>query len=956
MHIADSYLCSEIEAIDRMLQAIPISQIVCAEIQGPYLRPFKPVIHLKPSPHNKPCHRREVITKTIDTLRILQNDPSCGLSLQQGAWNLVNLSVGLYHLELYPEAAVIGLWAVHLFRVLEASDQNAYRPYLILSLHNLSRYHIAKEDNNEAWVAMSECLQITRILVRESPTPEIIGFLSRSLTESSRIAIANQEYTRSLKESQEAVTVSEDVLFNLWRSKHTSLTFSDLEALCFFGRCLNRRAEYGMQDPGNSNLKTSFADDEIESMILQRMQDYARALHQLSYSLHHHKRFVEAIDADKKALQVVRFISQKRDNPLDTDIAEVLLHLGHRDFRLFLHPSEAIHYIQECIEVYQRFSIDGSILYRKLLYHALYTQATILRTVEDYTEEVKVWGEAAKIARSIQEDLLCANALYQACWGLRRLDRLDEAVNIRMEAITTYRPVLEAPSPIVANAHYDLAVDLQLAHRHEEARVAAQEAISQYRALTLQNTELSTEALADSVTLLASILLCTHEVDEALDTGEEALRLFRFIVSQNPPDNDTTSKYEHCLDINMAACFKSDDETKAIKRSFFVVELFEELLTLCPEKYSCDLIDFWESHGLLLNRYDRLEEARKWIDKAVDWFGTRTIKVSYEIERFIVCLCNRAMILDDQGFREKALDSILKAIDLSKDVAKLDYSLASVYVASRVRQVDLLWELGRYNEALSVSEDIIVFARRTRLPDMKDFIDCLLIHATTLNYNDQPERSIDIANDAIELCRSNNSSLEQENRDRKLQLSHALQTLSESLADLGRHGESLAYAKKSLDQILQLQSGLSPSRWPHLRYSRTLLSINLAHRLATVGNYEGALELLSDARTFFEEFSPSRNGYYIELARVLRLISLLHCSFERHEEGATVANSLASLRKRLFIVFPGLASLIDKEFERKMRRLSWLKSTDMTLHCPCLCTCGQNALGSLPSSARCLNQ
>lgn len=937
-HVADGYLCSEVEEIDRILQGLSTSQATYAGTQDPYLRPFKPIIHFKPQANNKISYRRETISMAIDILRTLQNVPACGLSFQQGAWNLVNLSIGLYYLELYPEAAVIGLWAVKLFRVLVVGDQNTYRPYLVISLHNLAQYHIAQKNDKDAPVTLSECLDISRILVRESPTPEFVGFLSRSLTESSKLAAANQEYTRSLQESQEAVKVFEDFFFSS-RAKHIDF-ISELDASQFIGtrQCLTRRKDDEMEILDGPNDTAIFSD---ESTKIQRIHEYSRALHQLSYNLHHHGRFLEAIDADKKALQLIHFSSQKNEIPIDTDIAEVLFHLCHPDFRLFIPIEDAIRYIREAVEIYQRFADDGSIVYCRLLYHSFYIQATILRSIQDYTEEFKVWSQAAKVARSINEELLCANALYQICWSLRQLDRLDDAVNMRLDVIKIYCSVLDSPSEIVANAHYELAVDLQLANRNKESRVAAQEAIRQYRILVLRDYEMSAEALADSMALLISILLSTYDVNEALDIGEEALRLYRSIISHNPLEDDIISRYIHCLDINIVAAFQSDDERKAIKRGLFVVELLEELLPLSPENDSSALIDCWRDYGLLLNRYGRLQEARHWVEKAIEWSGSHKITASHEIERLIVCLRAHALILDGQGFRDDALKSIAKAVQLAEDAVLFDSSLATVYVASRVCQVDVLWELGRYCEALSTSEETTAFARRSRLDGVQDLIDCLLMHATVLNCNNQPERSIDLTNEVVELCHSNSSALGKE--DSAIHLSHALHTLSESFADLGRHDESLSHAQRSMNQLVEFQSTISSIRRSHFRYRFMMSSINLAERLATVGNYEKAIQLLSEARSFFEEFSFSRNGYYIELSRVLRLIGLLHCSFGRHEEGAAVAANLASLRKRLSILFPSIASLIDKEFERTTCQPSWWRISDMALtsNCSCLRICSR---------------
>uniref|UniRef100_A0A8H7XUI3 TPR-like protein n=1 Tax=Psilocybe cubensis TaxID=181762 RepID=A0A8H7XUI3_PSICU len=922
--VADGYLRNEVDEIDQILKFILTPHTIFTITEDSHLRPFSPVLHFKPDSNKKPTYRREIISMTIDLFRLLKNLPACETSFQLGAENLLNLSIGLYHLELYQEAEVIGIWAIKLFRVLTDSNRDSYRPYLALCLHNVTHYHMAQNNAKEAHAAMVECLDISRMLVKESPTPELVASLSRSLVRSSKMATVDQKYALSLLESQNAVRVIED-FFQSTNEKHRDLSFSLFfgTGSCYLQRTLDR--PNGMEIVSN------------ESSMTQILYEYSQALHQLSHNLHHHGRFLEAIEADTKALQSIHFSGQPNTISIHADIAEILIHLCHPDLRIFIQVDDIVRYIGDAVAIYQRFADEGLIVYSRPLYHSLYIQAVIHRSVDNHTEELKTWSQAVNVARSIDDNVLCANALHQNCWSLRKLGRLDEAIKTRNEAIRIYLSVIDVPSEVLANTYYELAVDFQLADRHKEAKDAVLEALRQYRILVLQDREMYKEALADTTTLLASIFLSTHDADEALDTGEDALALYLSLPSLIHGETDAISKYLYCLDINMAAAFSSYDKWKATKRGLSLVKLFEKLTHIYPDGDPLGLVVCWRDYALLLHEHGRTEEARKWTEKAINSIESYNITAPSTIERLIICLRTHALFLDFQGLRRDALETILKAVQLANDALHVNLSLAPVYISLKVFHVDLLWESGRYDEALSVSEESVAFARRTTSLDVDSLIGCLNMHATVLNFNNHIGQSIDVANEAIELCHSYTDFLEPDII--AIHLSYAHHRLSESFADLGQHDESLSHAEVSMNKLVSFHNVIPFVRLSHFRYQLTMSSINLAERLATAGDYTKSIQLMMDARSFFEESTRSRKGYYIELTRVLRLTCLLHCSFGRHDEGAAVTIHLGSLRKRLSVFAPNIAALIDSEFERPMRRPTWLKTSDITSDCSCLPVC-----------------
>jgi len=72
------------------------------------IQPPKPIISLNDRSQDHTNHHREVLKKALDTIEILQDISS--LSIQEGAWEMVKLAIQLYELQMFVEAATIGVW------------------------------------------------------------------------------------------------------------------------------------------------------------------------------------------------------------------------------------------------------------------------------------------------------------------------------------------------------------------------------------------------------------------------------------------------------------------------------------------------------------------------------------------------------------------------------------------------------------------------------------------------------------------------------------------------------------------------------------------------------------------------------------------------------------------------------------------------------------------------------
>ncbi|KAF8154850.1 hypothetical protein B0H34DRAFT_799586 [Crassisporium funariophilum] len=163
--ISDMYLRLQIDAVDQSLTELASSNKSYAieDVMEEYTRPFHAVIPLGHNNLGHPTHQRAVIRKTLS---ILQNKSthSQSLSIQEGAWEMVNLAIQLHHLDMLAEATTIGTWTVGLYKTLVKMDPAIYRPYLVLALHNLSRCYLTLDNQEEATRSIAECVKLNRVL------------------------------------------------------------------------------------------------------------------------------------------------------------------------------------------------------------------------------------------------------------------------------------------------------------------------------------------------------------------------------------------------------------------------------------------------------------------------------------------------------------------------------------------------------------------------------------------------------------------------------------------------------------------------------------------------------------------------------------------------------------------------------------------------------------------------
>ena len=876
---------------------------------------------------DRTARHREVVRNTLSILHTLRNKSS--LSIQEGVWEMVDLSIRLYELEMIVEAATIAVWTVELFRILVNMDSTTYQPYLALSLLNLAKYHLETENLDQASLVIAECVELNQQLQLTLPTHELRGQLARSLTTSSTIAAKNKDYAKSLQDADDARAIFDQIFDEIssWETViSTALESQDLSSISspvepkdettimrsetVYGEGLGRRFDLTSHEVGD---------------MYRLIYDYGKALHRLSYCLDDFTRIEEAAKIDKSALVQFRRVCSLYSVPqFDADLAETLYHLSHTEFRKFLtEDGEALSYSLEAVDIYRRLCKQNPKAYGLSLYNALWEHAGILHDRSDEEGALKAWHELTDVATGVITDrLYLADALYQTCWTLRRLNRHDEAVTVRTESIKTYRSVLKTLSTYEADGNFDLAVDLQLAKRYDEAIPIAQTAVSQYRMLAIGDPSNFTRKIAQGLNSLAGILNVSGRPEEALIQGHESMKLYQKIIQD---DGSVIKAYIRCLRVNVAIAFQSANEAKALERSIEVVEQFRELNVEFPDDVGWGLADAFENHGHLLVKHKRLREAVEWNEGVQEWYRKLPVNNGEAAQRYMICLINTGSDLDNQGYTEKALIPIAKAVEVGKEFHKGDDVVSSYAAGAMLRYAHLLCELGRYPEALKASEESVEFGRKNPVSDITEFAGCLLVLTMALSRNGRTEQALQAVQEAVDICRKAPiATISQKNMFSVLQLPHCLQSLSETYADTGDEAEALVQAHEAVKAVMALKSKDCPLPWTLAEGAYGAAMENLAVRLIANGDFDRSLELLLELKVLYEERTITRHGAYTALANILCALGICYCAMGRHEEGVRTRDELDELQRRLDGDFPSLARLVEIELEKEAKRPSRL--------------------------------
>ncbi|PPQ74802.1 hypothetical protein CVT25_013639, partial [Psilocybe cyanescens] len=493
--ISDTYLRLQIDSIDGYLN--DLSSKNSYPIEAPleeYLRPYQPVVHLGPLT-DRNVFKQDIIAQTLEIQACLRSD----FSIQTGAWSMVNLCAGLYSLEMYEEAASMGLWTVNLFRTFAKTNPAMYSSYLVHGLRHLSWSYIKINDNDKAKVAIEEAISISHRLQSPFANPEIKFQLGGASTQFARVLYLEGDCAASLQAVEEGVRAYEEVVIKHYLP-NTSTDYHPL-------------------------WTTNTWAQALERFSVKAICDYSMALDQLSFSLQGMGQLEDAVQADMKALDILRYSGIYLSSDVAANMAALLYRLSHQQFHTVISLDQALLFAQHSINIYQDLCKEDKQKHILYLCEALYEKANTLGKLERYDEALAVWKETSDLAKDIIDDqVLRADALNQLSWSYRKLERHDEAATIRTESVMVYQTALNSTSDKTAHGYFNLGVDLRLAGRYSEAIEALQTSITKYRALAFNDPDRYTKNIAMTLNQLTHAFIYSNQHEEAFHDGHESLK------------------------------------------------------------------------------------------------------------------------------------------------------------------------------------------------------------------------------------------------------------------------------------------------------------------------------------------------------------------------------------------------------------------------------------------------
>ena len=329
---------------------------------------------------------------------VLRTDTG-SISIQEGAWEMVNLSIALHRLDMFEEAATIGLWTVKLFRTLVSVDSKIYMPYLFHALRHLAAFYTDIDKLDAAVDTIEESVKLSRSIQTPTVPKEVKIQLAGSLMTSSTVFTARNEHDKACQYAHEAVEVLEAI-------SGTVNQEDPMET----GKMLMKFNWYELMD--------TIKRDPV-------IYIYARALHLFSWALENVRLMEGAAKIGIKALATFRLISPWYPNgPIQTEIANILARLAEQEFCPFIPLEEAYSCSKESERIYRKFCEQNSKKYGKVLCNVLWEQANILGSLKNRGEDaLKVWKEMTTMAKEIIEEYIyIARALDKLSWSFRRLN------------------------------------------------------------------------------------------------------------------------------------------------------------------------------------------------------------------------------------------------------------------------------------------------------------------------------------------------------------------------------------------------------------------------------------------------------------------------------------------------------------------------------------------------------
>ncbi|KAF5319565.1 hypothetical protein D9619_008418 [Psilocybe cf. subviscida] len=843
-------------------------------------------------------HFRHHVVRQVTHIHDLLNGKQVHIiSIYDGAKALDGLSGGLERIGMDHECIQVSNWAITLWRMLVGTfgRQPDHTAGLALSLLKQSMYYHSIGDMIQSLQTVKEAHTITQDHQNHhAPDVHFQILYAEVLSQYARLVDIKQ----SIQMLFEAIQVLEDIL--------------DIQA--FTQSTLPNKITKVVQ------LTASLLDQLfLPAPPIPAIRTYAFALQKLGDFLCIDGHHESAVNLAHLAIALHQKMVSIHGHEYKLDLVFSLSSLMQSKTAAFIPAEELIVMVEECVQLLRELAEKNPVYYARDLVTVLLQKGMALEKLNRDTEAISTWEEVARLSGQIIEDeyapSMRAWTLYHLSNQFRRLKRHDDAVRTGELAITMYRGEAETQS----GQYWYLSRDLRLLRRYKESADAARTSVMLYRHLAMKDPERWMGDLTEVISDLSCCLAALGDYSAAQTAWTESVSMLDDILDTSTGVGlDVIEKYHAALDIHQTISLILKDKEQCLKVSSTVVRHFHHLFKTYAD--NADIIqkllqaEFHYAYNIL--RVGHLQDAQRYIDKRLDeWSSASEIIPESAIANWRATMINlKVCTFDAQGYTKEALLTTQNASDAVMQYVATSRLCFLEMIKSLHHEARLQVKLGNNEQALQVAEKALQLSRGHILdPSPNDLVWPLHAVALTALSCRNYQRVIDTAQEACSIA-SDPDSWEVGEHDAFMKPSLCA-LISSAEANLGRRGTAAEYARRAVDESLEIGDMKASISATTAQQSYIETRGNLAEILLATGDLAQARQICEERSAYFSERVENRMGEYRDLAPILRMLGILNCSEERHEEGEAAAKELRRIMKMLGSLFPSL----QKEVKIQLR-------------------------------------
>ncbi|KAF5383567.1 hypothetical protein D9615_003764 [Tricholomella constricta] len=918
--ISALHLHCQVETVIDSLKRVDSSRAFLNEAPtNEYLLPFKTTMPRYTGESKDIARRhREVIKIIYDIIERLEDD-SADLSIQDGAWRMINLAILLHRLELHSDALEIGIWTVKLYRILTRRNALIYEPYLILSLQNLARYKYDIDDLDGATCDIEECIRRQRTCIDSgTSSPHYTRLhLARSLIEYWAIKTKKGGLQLGFEVARESLDILESI--------HVEV--AQWEVWIERGAVVHHAESPEPFNPRAAMRECPNPEWDVDADFWLQYSTGVAA-HRVSLSLSGRKLYDGAIQADERALAIFTQLQELFPEVTDEHLAECYAHLSSAQLRNGRPRAKTLDYASRAIVLYRKLHSIQPNKHKPYHIEVMWDYVSLLHEDGRVEEALETLKEAHQVIRSSHYNpRLLATGLQQLSWIYRYVGQNEIAVTLRKEVVDIYRAPSATLSPAMSDllpttepdSLCDLAHDLLAINNLDEAIAVCKEAVEKYRAIAKQKQDTCTAlSLAYGLSQLCHCLNMAKKYDEALYFGTESIAKYRDLFR----DGSSCSDIENYLDALQktadSSCHAAD--SKAVLTITEVVDDYRMLAVQHRSDVRKKLYLAYLDRDFILVKHRQTREALRNTEELLEFFEDIPTDVSGNAADLMTALVAHALNLDDDGRTKEALMACQRAVDLGTSILHDNDGIPVALADARSAEASCLRTLGRYDEAVTAMETCVKLSRQHS--DPWD-VGCTLLAsrlwglAVDLRKARRMEEALELAHEAVNLCRGCTTiSTLTEGR-----LPRALDTLAVLTADSGDEAKALPLSQEAIELYRKIKSNRnSLMPWAYVESSYAEALNTLASRLLATEDHDGAVHALLEAKDIYRDVVRHSAGQMPGLSKTLDLLAMCYCAAGQHEKEMEAARELDDQQRRLTAYNPDLAIVVQLAVEN-MRTL-----------------------------------